>query len=615
MDNQFIRNFCIISHVDHGKSTLADRFLELTQTVPKEKMKPQYLDQMPLERERGVTIKLTPVTMSYLLNSQLYILNLIDTPGHIDFSYEVSRALAAVEGAILLVDASQGIQAQTITNLKLALVQKLVIIPVLNKIDLPALDLTTRKKELASLLKISTEEILLISAKTGQGVEKVLRKVVEKIPPPGGQPAAPLRALVFDSLYSEHRGVIVYLKVVDGELKSGDKLEMLGSKAKFEALEVGVFKPFLTKKESLPHGSIGYLVTGLKEIRKCRVGETITLQKAKDKIQPLPGYQEIKPMVFSSLYLQPGQEPGKLGEALEKLKLNDASLFFEPEKSSSLGLGYRGGFLGLFHLEIVKERLKREYNLEVITSRPSVAYHVWLRGKREFQEIYSPEKFPTGNIEKVEEPIMKVEIITPEKYLGSILALIKKYHGEFTSYDYLSTDSLLDNFNSLMIKAKIPLAMLMVDFYDQLKNVSAGFASMSYEFAGYQEADLVRLDILLAGERQEAFSSIVYRQEAYSEARKIVDFLKKNLPRQMFEVKIQAVLGWQPKAKGREAGGKIIASERLPALRKDVTAKLYGGDITRKMKLLQKQKRGKEKLRRFGRVEIPSDLYLKMLKR
>jgi len=674
--NNFIRNFAIIAHIDHGKSTLADRFLELTKTVQENKMKSQYLDQMDLERERGVTIKLTPVTMTWSLpshqlrnqeseilnKSQIqnsknqndlefrdsnlgfanseYTLNLIDTPGHVDFNYEVSRSLAAVEGVILLVDASQGIQAQTVTNLRLALEQKLTIIPVLNKIDLPGIDLEARKKELAELINVSAKDVFLISAKTGIGVDKILEEIINKIPGPVGKKEAPLRALIFDSIYSEHRGVITYLRVVDGEIKAGDQLEIIGTRAKFEALEVGIFKPNLFKKEVLFNSSIGYLVTGLKDIKKCRVGDTIiSANKRKDSQQtktdllrqsvppwldqpksantvvPLPGYKEIKPMVFSSLYNQQNRESRKLGEALEKLRLNDASLFFEPESSMALGFGYRCGFLGLFHLEIIKERLLREYTLDVITTRPSVAYHVWLKGKKEMKEIYSPEDFPTGNLEKIEAPIMDVEIITPPKYLGNILELISKYHGQFVDQHYLISDSTLADFSSLIIKAKIPLAMLIINFYDKLKNVSAGFASMSYEFVCYQEVDLVRLDILLAGERQEAFSSIVYQTDAYHEARQIVDFLKKNLPRQMFEVKIQAVTGWTPKAKGHEAGGKIIAAEKISAMRKDVTANLYGGDVSRKMKLLQKQKKGKKQMMAIGRVNVPSDVYIKMLKR
>ncbi|MFN3301582.1 MAG: translation elongation factor 4 [Patescibacteria group bacterium] len=610
----FIRNFCVIAHIDHGKSTLADRFLELTKTVPKEKMRPQYLDQMPLEREKGVTIKLQPVTMEFEFSGSRYILNLIDTPGHADFFYEVSRSLASVEGVILLVDASQGIQAQTISNLRLALEENLVVIPVLNKIDLPHLDLNLRKKELAELLNISEEEIILVSAKTGQGVEKVLEAVIKKIPPPQGNINGPLRALIFDSIYSQHRGVIAYLKVVDGQIKKGDELEIINTKTKIKAEEVGIFRPQLTEKEILTTGSIGYLVTGLKDIKKCRVGYTITKLKT-ERVFPLPGYKEIKPMIFSTLYNRKSEEARRLGEALEKLQLNDASLFFEPEKSTALGLGYRCGFLGLFHLEITKERLKREYNLDVIATKPSVVYRVWLRGKKNYQEIRSPEDFPTGNIEKVEEPIMKVEIITPQKYLSKIVELIKGYHGQFLEQSYLTSHLSIDTFSSLRIKAKIPLSRLIIDFYDKLKNISAGFASMSYEFFGYEEADLLRLDILVAGQRQEAFSTIVYRQDAYRQGRKIVEFLKENLPRQMFEVKIQAVLGWQPQTKGQGIGGKIIASEKLPAIRKDVTAKLYGGDVTRKMKLLQKQKEGKKKLLRLGKVDIPADIYIKMLKK
>jgi len=657
LDMDKIRNFSIIAHVDHGKSTLADRFLELTKTVSSRKMRSQYLDQMPLEREKGVTIKLAPVTMLYepridadstrnnaenflrkSASSQresAFILNLIDTPGHIDFHYEVSRSLAAVEGAILLVDASQGIQAQTITNLRMALEHKLVIIPVLNKIDLPGLDLEQRKKELAGLLNVPEKEILFVSAKTGQGVEKVLKAVIERIPPPRNNLSKPLRALIFDSFYSEHRGVIVYLRVFDGVLKRGEKLQMMRSGAIFEAREVGILKPELASREKLETGEIGYLATGLREIKRCRVGDTVTIadqrgfetrinadisvnqftpldnfvsngasqRRSAGATAPLPGYAEPKPMVFSSLYNQQKEEAGRLGKALEKLQLNDPSFIFKLEHSV-LGLGYNCGFLGLFHLEIVKERLTREYNLEIIVSRPMVAYRVWPRDKKNFQEIHSPAEFPVGNIEKVEEPVAMAEILTPAKNLGNILNLIRNYQGEILNQHYLSVVSKLEIYNSLVVEAKIPLRMIIVDFYDKLKNISAGFASLSYEFLGYQEADLVRLDILVAGIKKEMFSSIVHRQSIYDEGKKIVKFLKENLPRQLFEVKIQAAVG-----------NKIVATERLPALRKDVTAKLYGGDVTRKKKLLTKQKRGKKRLLQMGKVDIPTNLYLKMLKK
>lgn len=636
-----IRNFAIISHVDHGKSTLADRLLELTGSVAKEKMRSQYLDQMPLERERGVTIKLTPVTMLYEprinadspVGGQLkqYTLNLIDTPGHVDFNYEVSRSLAAVEGVVLLVDASQGVQAQTVTNLRLALEQKLTIVPVLNKIDLPGVEIELRKKELAELLNIFEEDIVLVSAKTGQGVDKILEAIVEKVPNPERNENKPLRALIFDSVYSEHKGVIVYLRVVDGQIETGDQLEIMGTKTKIEAQEIGIFKPQLTKKDVLSCGSIGYLMTGLKDIKKCRVGDTITSvdkrghstqinadnsqPKSAETILPLPGYKEVRPMVFSSLYNRQSEEAKRLTEGLARLQLNDSSLFFEAERSNALGFGFRCGFLGLFHLEIVKERLTREYNLEIIATRPTVAYRVWSGGQKDFQEIRSPENFPTGNLDKVEEPIMEMEIILPQKYLGNVLELIKKYHGQFIDQSYLAVHSSLESFSSLLIKAKIPLSMMIIDFYDKLKNVSAGYASMSYEFADYQEADLIRMDILLAGERQEAFSSIVHREDAYARGREMVKFLKESLSRQMFEVKIQAVLGWSSSVKGREAGGKVIASEKLSAMRKDVTAKLYGGDVTRKKKLLEKQKKGKKKMMKFSKVDIPSDVYIKILRR
>jgi len=611
-----IRNFCIIAHVDHGKSTLADRFLELTKTVPLNKMQPQYLDRMPLERERGITIKLQPVTMIYNLNLKSYILNLIDTPGHVDFFYEVSRSLAAVEGAILLVDASQGIQAQTLANLYLAQKQNLTIIPVINKIDLPNLDLETVKNEVSTLLKVNPKEIILASAKNGTNIEKILEKVIEKIPAPRGEINKPLRALIFDSVYDEYRGVIVFVRIFDGQIRAGEKIKMLGSGAETEVLEVGIFKPDLIAKENLLAGEIGYIVTGLKEIEKCRVGDTITQTRTDAEkflrksalsprksafVEPLPGYQEPKPMVFAGLYPEKGSEISKLRQALQKLKLNDASLFFEPERSAALGFGFRAGFLGLLHLDIVKERIKREFGLDLIITTPSVAYKIIFKNRKE-EIIHRAQELPDPSvIDKILEPWAKVEIVTPTKYLGSIMELCQKYYGKFLSTEYLiqgATDQ------RTILHYEMPMSMLIVDFYDKLKSVSSGYASMAYEFLEYRPADLVKLEILVAGEKVEPLSTIVYRETAYQNGRKVVEILKKVLPRQLFEVKIQAALG-----------GKIIASEHLPPLRKDVTAKLYGGDVSRKMKLLAKQKKGKKKLLKLGKVDIPSEAYLAVLKR
>lgn len=629
-----IRNFCIIAHIDHGKSTLADRFLELTKTVPKEKMQPQYLDRMPLERERGITIKLQPVTMEYKLpitNSQLpnksqtpnsknqkswkleirdwrlsnseYILNLIDTPGHVDFSYEVSRSLAAVEGTILLVDASQGIQAQTLANLYLAQKQNLTIIPVINKIDLPNLNLESIIRELGDLLKIPPEEIILTSAKKGINIEKILEKIIKKVPPPSGDIDKPLRALIFDSVYDEYRGAVAFVRVFDGQIKAGEKIKMLGSGTETEILEVGIFKPDLTVKENLTAGEIGYLITGLKEIEKCRVGDTITrnIDISKYQVEALPGYQEPKPMVFAGLYPEKGSEIEKLRKALQKLKLNDASLFFESERSTALGFGFRAGFLGLLHLDIVKERIKREFGLNLIITTPSVAYKIILKNGEE-KNIHRAQELPDPTyLSKILEPWAKVEIVTPTKYIGSIMELCQEYHGKYLSTEYLGEETLSQR---VILYYQMPIALLLIDFYDKLKSISSGYASMAYEFLDYRSADLIKLDILVAGEKIEALSTIVYRDTAYPNGRQIVETLKKVLPRQLFEVKIQAAIG-----------GKIIASEHLPPMRKDVTAKLYGGDVTRKMKLLAKQKRGKKKLLKFGKIDIPPEAYLAILRR
>ena len=633
-----IRNFCIIAHIDHGKSTLADRFLELTKTVPKEKMRPQFLDRMPLERERGITIKLQPVTMTYQpTNLQTYQLNLIDTPGHIDFFYEVSRSLAAVEGAILLVDASQGIQAQTLTNLDLAQRQNLVIVPVINKIDLPNLDLESVRKELADLLKIDSQEVILASAKNGTGIEEILKAVVRKIPPPEIDLNKPLRALIFDSFFDDYRGVVAFVRIFDGEIRTGEKIKMLGSGAETQALEVGILKPDLTPVSVLEVGEIGYIVTGLKETAKCRVGDTITQarinadqntdqrryisvnQPASTRlsrrggrsnqresaylVEPLPGYQEPKPMVFAGIYPIRGEEGPKLRQALGKLKLNDASLFFEPEFSAALGFGFRAGFLGLLHLEIVKERLKREYDLDLILTTPLVAYQVKMKTGEE-KIIRSPQELPDPTkISQILEPWLKLEIITPVNYLGPIMEMVTDYRGKFISLEYLGQGSDKKHQRAVLYY-EIPLALILVDFYDKLKSLSAGYASLSYEFLDYRAADLTKLDILVASEKIEALSTIVYRDEAYQQGRKIVEALKKVLPRQLFEVKIQAAVA-----------GKILASEHLPPMRKDVTAKLYGGDVTRKMKLLTKQKKGKKKLLKLGKVNIPAEAYLAVLRR
>ena len=588
-----IRNFCIIAHIDHGKSTLADRLLELTGTISKREMKEQVLDQMDIERERGITIKLQPVRMSW----KNYELNLIDTPGHVDFSYEVSRSLAAVEGAILLVDATQGVQAQTVANLYLALEQDLKIIPVINKIDLPNAEVEKVKHEICQLTACQADEILLVSAKTGQGVEKILEEIINKVEPPKENTEKPLRALIFDSNFDEYRGVIAEVRVVDGQIKAGDKITFFSTKKTAEVLEVGYFTPKLKKTDQLNSGEIGYIVTGLKEIEYCRVGDTIASNTV--KVEPLKGYKEVKPMVFAGLFCKVGDQYPRLREAIEKLKLNDASLSYEPENSQALGFGFRCGFLGLLHLEVVQERLRREYDLDLVVTVPSVAYQIKLRNGKELV-IHSPQELPKPEeTSEVLEPIMIVDIFSPKAYLGQIMQLVSQKRGVYLNTEYLDE-------NIAVLHYHVPLTALLVDFYDKLKSISSGYASLNYDFLDYKTTDVIRLDILVAEEKIESLSSIVYKDEAFSVGKKIVQSLKETLPKQMFVVKIQAAVG-----------GKIIAAERLSAFRKDVTAKLYGGDYTRKRKLLEKQKKGKKKMMAHGHgtVDIPPEAFLAVLKK
>lgn len=601
-----IRNFCIIAHIDHGKSTLADRFLELTGTVSKREMKNQILDQMDLERERGITIKLQPVRMQF----SGYELNLIDTPGHVDFSYEVSRSLAAVEGAILLVDATQGIEAQTLANLYLALELDRTIIPVINKIDLPNADVPLVRKDLINLLGCASEEILEVSAKTGQGVEAVLRRVIEKIPEPGSDVDGPLQMLIFDSFFDDYRGVIAYGRVTSGRMQKGDRIVMMATSISAECLEVGMFKPKLVATSSLQAGEIGYVVTGLKNVSDCRVGDTITLG-ARPAHQPLPGYRHLQPMVFAGIYCKEGDDYAELREAIGKMSLNDASLTFEPDHSEALGFGFRCGFLGILHLEIFQERIAREYHLDIIVTAPSVGYriklsdsgvHAWQRKEKNFAKdeimITSPLQLPEpSHVDQIQEPWMKVDIVCPANVMGNVMGLVKQKRGVFLGTDFLDEQK-------IVLRTELPLSSILVDFYDKLKSVSSGYASLNYDFLGYRPCDVTKLDVLVAGDVIEALSTIVYRDEAYRVGRLIVDKLKDTLPRQLFEVKIQAALGSQ-----------IIASSRIPPLRKDVTAKLYGGDVTRKRKLLEKQKKGKQRMRAMGRVDIPQDAFLAVLTR
>lgn len=598
-----IRNFCIIAHIDHGKSTLADRFLELTGTVEKRKMKEQLLDQMELERERGITIKLQPVRMEY----QGYILNLIDTPGHVDFSYEVSRSLAAVEGAILLVDATQGIQAQTLANYHLALEQKLTVVPVLNKVDLPNARSEEVAQEVAGLINCQPSEILRVSAKTGAGVKELLQQIIRRVPAPlihTGQPQT--KALIFDSVYNDYKGVVAYVRLFQGSVCKGDKIYLLGTHQESEVIEVGYFKPQLVKSNRLAENEIGYIVTGFKNLKSCKVGDTVTLINSKD-ISPLPGYKEMKPMVFAGLFCKSGTKPEELREAIERIKLTDASLFFEPENSPALGPGFRCGFLGLLHLEIIQERLKREYGLELIVTVPSVAYKV--RTKTEEFIIRSPQELPNQTeTEEIQEPWVKIDVITPQKYMGGMMKIVTEKRGIYLNTAYLSSARVI-------LSYELPLNSILTDFYDKLKSVSSGYASLNYELVGYRPCSVERLDILVADDLADSLATIVYKDEAHRVGRKIVESLKHVLPRQMFEIKIQAVLGYQ--REGKNKGGKVVAAERISAMRKDVTAKLYGGDVTRKHKLLEKQKKGKKKMMQMGRgrVDIPTEAYLSVLKK
>ncbi len=594
--------------------------LEITGTIEKRKMKEQVLDRMDLERERGITIKLQPVTMEYIpqitnykvqstnkfqkpnskIHDNKYILNLIDTPGHVDFSYEVSRSLAAVEGAILLVDATQGIQAQTLANLYLAMEQDLTIISVVNKIDLPAAQVEKTKNEIIKLLGCSKEEIICASGKTGEGVKEILDAVVERVSAPvGTRHASFLRALIFDSNYDEYKGVVAYARIVDGEVKKGDKIKLIATGATSEALDVGIFKPDYQSTGELKTGEIGYIVTGFKDVSECRVGDTITLQKTAGEVKQLQDYKEVKPMVFAGIFPREGNEFQELRDAMEKLKLNDAALAYEPEHSQALGFGFRCGFLGLLHLEIFQERLKREHNLDLIITIPSVAYKVYKKSNEELV-IRSPQLLPDREvIEKIEEPWVTLDIITPKDYIGSIMSLVQDKRGIYKNTEYLDE-------KRAILHYEMPMAMILTDFYDKIKSVSSGYASINYEFLDYKEAKVVKMDILVAEEPVEALSMIVYEDEAFRQGKEIVKTLKETLPKQMFVLKLQAAIG-----------GKIVAAERLSAMRKDVTAKLYGGDVSRKRKLLEKQKKGKKKMMAAGKgsVEIPSDVFVKILKR
>ncbi len=592
-----LRNFSIIAHIDHGKSTLADRFLELTHTIDPRQMTSQVLDSMDLEREKGITIKARAVRLEYTArDGERYALNLIDTPGHVDFSYEVSRSLQACEGAILVVDAAQGIEAQTLANVHLALRQNLVIIPVINKIDLPSAQPEVVVEELENVLAIPREEVLLASAKEGTGVPEILEAIVARIPPPRGDPAAPLRALVFDSHYDPYKGVVAYVRLVEGTLRAGDTIRLMASGAESELLELGVFRPQLVPVEALTAGEVGYVATGLKSVRDARVGDTLTLA-SRPAPEPLPGYQPAKPLVFAGLYPVAGDDYPLLRDALEKLHLNDASFSFEPESSVALGFGFRCGFLGLLHMEIVQERLEREFGLELIASAPSVEYQVTLSHGRGTVVVDNPARMPPpGEIEAIAEPWVRVSIVSPATYIGTLMELTTNRRGVFLDLEYLDPQRVL-------VRVEMPLAELIVDFYDQLKSRTAGYASMDYEEIGYRPADLVKVDVLVNGEPVDALSVIVHRSRAYTTGRALVEKLRTLIPRQLFEVPIQAAIG-----------SHVIARETIRALRKNVLAKCYGGDVTRKRKLLEKQKEGKRRMKRVGQVEIPQEAFLALLR-
>jgi GTP-binding protein LepA len=596
MDQQFVRNFCIIAHIDHGKSTLADRFLEVTKTVEQRKMKEQLLDQMDLERERGITIKLQPVQMRY----GEYTLNLIDTPGHVDFHYEVSRSLAAVEGAVLLVDATKGVQAQTLANLYLAVEQGLEIIPVVNKIDLPASNVEKTKKEIVHILGCKDEDILLASGKTGTGVEAILKRVIERVPNPRGDTDKPLRALIFDSVYDTYKGVVAYVRVVDGTVKRDDVIEMLAVGKDSVTVEVGCFKPQFFPTHELEAGDIGYIATGLKDVSYCRVGDTVTNVRKKEEatIVPLPGYKEIKPMVYASMYPVEGDDYTVMRDSLDKLKLNDASFSFEPESNIALGRGFRCGFLGLLHLEIIQARLEREFRLIPTITTPSVVYELQLRGSEERVNMYSPSEMPDpSTIEKIYEPYVALSIVAPAGFLGAVMELMNSIRAAYKNTEYIDDERILLSFDA-------PLTDVIVNFHDNLKSVSSGFASMNYEYIGYRESDVVKLDIMVAGDKVEAFSRMVPKNKAHSEGLATVTKLKAVIPRHNFAVALQAAVG-----------AKIIARETISAFRKDVIAKLYGGDVTRKNKLLDKQKKGKKRMKDTGRVSIPPKAFLDVLRK
>ncbi len=590
---ELLRNFCIIAHIDHGKSTLADRMLQLTGVVDERAMRAQYLDRMDIERERGITIKSQAVRMPWEVAGTPYALNMIDTPGHVDFTYEVSRSLAACEGAVLLVDAAQGIEAQTLANLYLALENDLAIIPVLNKIDLPAAQPDKYAEELAHLIGVEPDECLRVSGKTGAGVGELLDRIVAHVPPPSGNPMGAARAVIFDAVYDTYRGVVTYVRVVDGHLDPRERIVMMSTRATHELLEIGVISPELTPTSGLAAGEVGYLITGVKDVRHSKVGDTIT-NAGKPAKHALPGYGDPKPMVFSGLYPIDGSDYPALRDALDKLKLNDAALNYEPETSVALGFGYRVGFLGLLHLEIVRERLEREFGLDLISTAPNVEYDVTMEDRTEVR-VTNPSEFPAGKIKEVREPVVRATILTPSDSVGTVMELCQTRRGDMLGMDYLSEDR-------VELRYRLPLAEIVFDFFDALKSRTRGYASLDYEADGQQAADLVKVDLLLQGETVDAFSAIVHKDKAYAYGVAMTAKLRELIPRQQFEVPVQAAIG-----------ARIIARETIRAVRKDVLAKCYGGDITRKRKLLEKQKEGKKRMKTIGRVEVPQEAFIAAL--
>ncbi|HMO10106.1 MAG TPA: translation elongation factor 4 [Actinotalea sp.] len=588
-----LRNFCIIAHIDHGKSTLADRMLQLTGVVDERAMRAQYLDRMEIERERGITIKSQAVRMPWAVDGEPYALNMIDTPGHVDFTYEVSRSLAACEGAVLLVDAAQGIEAQTLANLYLAMEQDLHIIPVLNKIDLPAAQPERYAEEIAGLVGGDPQDVLRVSGKTGEGVAVLLDRIVHEVPHPEGDAGAAARAMIFDSVYDTYRGVVTYVRVVDGHLSPRERILMMSTRATHELLEIGVISPEPVPTQGLGVGEVGYLITGVKDVRHSKVGDTVTNQ-AKPASGPLAEYQDPKPMVFSGLYPIDGSDYPVLRDALDKLKLNDAALAYEPETSVALGFGFRVGFLGLLHLEIVRERLEREFDLDLISTAPNVVYEVTMED-RTVVTVTNPSEFPGGRIHEVREPVVRATILAPSEFIGTIMELCQQRRGDLLGMDYLSPER-------VEMRYTLPLAEIVFDFFDQLKSRTKGYASLDYEQAGEQAADLVKVDILLQGEQVDAFSAIVHKDKAYAYGVMMAGKLKALIPRQQFEVPIQAAVG-----------ARVIARETVRALRKDVLAKCYGGDITRKRKLLEKQKEGKKRMKTIGRVDVPQEAFIAAL--